>query len=99
MVQRTSRAILLAYVIRFTGMQAVICTDEWRGDLQRAWVHHTVDHGHRVWASNDNGNDNGDGTREVHVDTCQGWRTTVHNVLHPFSGVHNKVSGCVCGNI
>ncbi|WP_162015895.1 MULTISPECIES: transposase [Chloroflexus] len=35
-VQRTSRAILVAHVTRCTGAQAVVCTDDWRGDAQLA---------------------------------------------------------------
>lgn len=54
-VQRISCAILTAHVARDTCTQAVVCTDAWRGDAQLARVHHTVDHGHRVWARDDDG--------------------------------------------
>ncbi|MEJ5301702.1 MAG: hypothetical protein WHS38_12010, partial [Thermodesulforhabdaceae bacterium] len=42
--------------------------------------------GKREWARDDNG----DGKREVHVNTCEGLWTTVRNFLRPFRGVHKK---------
>ncbi len=83
-VQRTSRAILAAHVTRCTGAQAVVCPDEWRGYAQLTRVHHTVDHGHRVWAHDADG----DGIREVHVNTCEKLWTMVRTFLRPFRGVH-----------
>lgn len=40
--------------------------------------------------------DDGDGRREVHVNTMEGLWTSLRNVLRPFRGVHKKyLPGCV----
>lgn len=66
-------------------------SDEWQGyarlpDYGRGHV--TVCHapGRREWARDDDG----DGIREVHVNTLEGLWTGVRNYLRPFRGV-NKV--------
>ena len=46
----------------------------------------TVCHGKGEWARDDDG----DGVREVHTNTCEGSWTTVRNFLRPFRGVHKK---------
>lgn len=52
--------------------------------LERA--HHTVHHGSREWARDDDG----DGIREVHINTTLGLWTSLRNFLRPFRGVHKK---------
>jgi hypothetical protein len=50
-----------------------------------------VCHGEKEWARDD-----GDGIREVHVNTTEGMWTTVRNFLRPLRGVHKKyLSGYV----
>jgi hypothetical protein len=68
---------------------ANVNTDEWRGynglpaiGRDRA----TVCHAAREWARDDDG----DGVREVHVNTLEGLWTGLRNFLRPFRGV-NKV--------
>jgi len=46
-------------------------------------------HGDKEWARDDDG----DGLREVHVNTSEGMWTTVRNFLRPFRGVHKKYLG------
>lgn len=83
-IQRTDAATLLAHVQRFTKRKAIVYTDEWQGynDLPRkqAMVKHRI----KEWARDDDG----DGIREVHVNTLEGWWTSVRNFLRPFRGVH-----------
>jgi transposase len=67
---------------------STVNTDEWRGYwwLNRtAHLHPTVNHapGQREWARDDDG----DGVREVHVNTLEGLWTGVRNFLRPFRGV------------
>ena len=68
-----------------------INTDEWKAyhylpDAQRN--HFTVNHtpGKRVLALDDDG----DGIREVHVNTIEGFWTGLRNLLRPFRGI-NKI--------
>lgn len=70
---------------------ATVNTDEWQGynfvaDTGRAHV--TVCHapGARVWAKDEDG----DGIREIHVNTAEGFWTGLRNFLRPFRGV-NKI--------
>jgi len=74
-----------------TQQGSTINTDEWKAyhhlpDAQRN--HSTVNHtpGKRVWARDDDG----DGVREVHVNTIEGFWTGLRNFLRPFRGV-NKI--------
>jgi hypothetical protein len=61
-------------------------TDEWPGYASLHRPHHTVCHGVKEWARDDDG----DGIREVHTNTIEGLWTTVRNFLRPFRGVHKK---------
>jgi len=70
---------------------ATINTDEWGAynHLDKAGrIHVTVCHtpGKRIWAKDEEG----DGIREVHVNTSEGFWTGLRNFLRPFRGV-NKV--------
>lgn len=51
--------------------------------------HQTVQHGIKEWARDDDG----DGIREVHVNTIEGLWTTLRNFLRLFRRVHKKYLG------
>ena len=78
---------------------AILYTDEWRGYLPVAdklqTRHSTVHHGravdgHREWARDDDG----DGIREVHCNSCEGAGTGLRTFLRAFRGVHKKHLAC-----
>jgi transposase len=48
--------------------------------------HATVAHGGREWARDDNG----DGQREVHCNTCEGAGAALRTYLRAFRGVHKR---------
>ena len=85
-VERTDKVTLQSHVERFTRPGARVYTDEWRGynGLQRSRA--VVNHGQKEWARDDDG----DGHREVHINTAEGMWTDVRNFLRPFKGVHKK---------
>ena len=69
-----------------TAPGATLNTDEWRayGRVAELGVGHiTVNHGAGEWARDDDG----DGIREVHVNTMEGTWTGLRNFLRPFRGV------------
>ena len=54
--------------------------------------HATASHGQREWARDDDG----DGIREVHTNTCEGMWAGLRTFLRPFRGVHKQfLSGYV----
>lgn len=78
-------------VLKATQPGSTVNTDEWGaynhlGEADR--IHVTVCHtpGKRVWAKDEDG----DGIREVHVNTSEGFWTGLRNFLRPFRGV-NKI--------
>jgi transposase-like protein len=82
---------LQPHVDDFCAPKATVNTDEWQGynrvadsGRSRVSVCHTP--GARVWAKDLDG----DGVREVHVNTAEGFWTGLRNFLRPFRGV-NKV--------
>lgn len=82
---------LQPHVEAFSALGATVNTDEWRGynrvagsGRSRVCVCHTP--GARVWAKDLDG----DGVREVHVNSIEGFWTGLRNFLRPFRGV-NKV--------
>jgi len=84
-------ADLQPHVEAFTVPQATINTDEWGGYNrveESGRMHVSVCHtpGARIWAKDLDG----DGKREVHVNTAEGFWTGLRNFLRPFRGV-NKV--------
>lgn len=85
-VKRADKASLLPHVHRCTDKEATLYTDEWRSYERVARLHHTVNHGSKEWARDDDG----DSIREVHVNTIEGLWTTLRNFLRPFRGVHKK---------
>jgi transposase len=91
-VHHTDKETLVHHVHTFTLADAVVFTDEWRSYNHIVRIHATVCHSQKEWARDDDG----DGIREVHVNTAEGMWTTVRNFLRPFRGVHKKhLSGYV----
>ncbi len=85
-VGHSDRLTLEGLVQATTVAGAVLNTDEWRAynrvpELGRGHV--TVNHGAGEWARDDDG----DGVREVHVNTMEGTWTGLRNFLRPFRGV------------
>jgi len=86
MVHHTDKATLETHVEQFTTQDTQVYTDEWQGynDLDR--LHATVCHAKKEWARDDDG----DGIREVHINTVEGMWTLVRNFMRLFRGVHKK---------
>jgi transposase len=87
LVQHSTRQELEPLVTTFTQDQAVVNTDEWGaydhlGETGR--TRQAVCHGQREWARDDDG----DGIREVHINTMEGIWTGLRNFLRPFRGVN-----------
>ena len=85
-VEHSDRVTLEAVVQATTVPGSTLNTDEWRAygrvpELGRGHV--TVNHGAGEWARDDDG----DGVREVHVNTMEGTWTGLRNFLRPFRGV------------
>ena len=92
MLKHADKANLLPHVHGCTGEEATVYTDEWRSYERVERRHHTVNHGEGEWARDADG----DGIREVHINTIEGLWTTLRNFLRPFRGVHKKyLSGYV----
>ena len=84
----SSEAELKAVVESATRAEATVNTDEWRGydwldqtDHLHPRVNHTPTQ--REWARDEDG----DGVREVHTNTIEGFWTGLRNFLRPFRGV------------
>ena len=91
-VQRTDGRTLERHVAAYTQPEAVVNTDEWQGYNHIARARVTVNHRVDEWARDDDG----DGVREVHVNTTEGLWTSLRNYLRPFRGVHKAhLSGYV----
>jgi len=91
-VKHTNGKTLKQHLARFTPPHAVVNTDEWKGYNRIERQHVTVQHGEHEWARDDDG----DGLREVHVNTAEGMWTGTRNFLRPFRGVHKDfLSGYV----
>ena len=92
----TTNETLQPVVTEDTAQEATLCTDEnrsylWleRGDEPRE--HKAIDHS-ETWAEDRDG----DGHREVHVNTIEGIWTSLRNRLRLFRGVHKEyLSGYV----
>jgi transposase len=85
-VHHTDEETLHNHVHTYTQFHAQVYTDEWQGYNHIIRPHAKVYHGAHEWARDDDG----DGIREVHVNTLEGMWTTVRNFLRPFRGVHKK---------
>lgn len=90
--QHTDSQTLQKHMARFTLPTAVANTDEWKGYNQIERQHVTVKHGEHEWARDDDG----DGIREVHINTAEGMWAGTRNFLRPFRGVHkDHLSGYI----
>ena len=91
-VWHTDGKTLRSHVHQYTRPIAEVNTDDWTGYTQLERVQHIVNHGHSEWARDDDG----DGIREVHINTAEGMWTGTRNFLRPFRGVHKRyLSGYV----
>ena len=61
-------------------------TDEWQSYRGSHPGHATVSHGGREWARDDDG----DGRREVHCNSCEGAGAALRTYLRAFRGVHKQ---------
>lgn len=84
--KRTTKQILHRHVETFTHSRTTCYSDEGHGYTRLRRPHGTVSHGKKEWARDDDG----DGIREVHINTIEGLWTTLRNFLRPFRGVHKK---------
>ena len=85
-VRNSDRLTLEGLVQVATSPGSTLNSDEWTGyarvpELGR--THATVNHSGGEWARDDDG----DGIREVHVNTMEGTWTGLRNFLRPFRGV------------
>lgn len=62
----------------------LLASDEWRAYTGVHRNHHTVAHARGEWARDDDG----DGRREVHCNTCEGVGAALRSFLRTFRGVH-----------
>ena len=90
-VAHTDQSTLEAHVLETTLPATVVNTDEWAGyhRLNRCQrIHQTVCHGfkNREWARDDDG----DGIREVHTNSIEGFWTGLRNFLRRFRGVNKR---------
>jgi hypothetical protein len=85
-VHHTDQKTLEKQVHSFTQVGVTVNTDEWQGYTHIIRPHVTVCHADKEWARDDDG----DGIREVHINTVEGMWTTVRNFLRPLRGVHKK---------
>lgn len=86
MVKRTDSQTRCDQVEQFTQPAAHLYTDEWQGYNKVNRAHSTVCHARKEWARDDDG----DGIREVHINTVEGIWTLVRNFIRLFRGVHKK---------
>ncbi len=83
-VRNTKGRTLRAHVHQFTGEGTHVYTDEYDSYNHLERPHASVRHGHSEWARDDDG----DGIREVHTNTCEGMWAGLRTFLRPFRGVH-----------
>lgn len=65
---------------------SLLYTDEWQSYRGSHPCHATVCHGVHEWARDDDG----DGRREVHCNTCEGAGAALRTYLRAFRGVHKR---------
>ncbi len=99
LVHNANRKNLEALIIQHLpiGAELRVNTDEWRsyGQITRfGLIHQTVNHSIREWARDDDG----DGIREVHVNSCEGSGTGLRNFLRRFRGVHKTYLDQYCAS-
>lgn len=91
-MKNTQGKTLCPFVERFTQAEATLYTDEYDSYNRLQRIRHTVCHGKNEWARDDDG----DGVREVHVNSNEGGWTGLRNFLRYYRGVHKAyLSGYV----
>jgi transposase-like protein len=92
--EHSDQETLNKFVVKMTRRGTLVYTDEWAGydrlprlGRGRAAVGHAP--GRREWARDDDG----DGVREVHNNTLEGFWTGLRNFLRPFRGVNKWFLG------
>lgn len=91
-MKNTQGKTLCPFVERFTQTEATLYTDEYNSYNRLKRIRHTVCHGNNEWARDDDG----DGIREVHVNSNEGGWTGLRNFLRLYRGVHKAyLSGYV----
>jgi transposase len=68
------------------GDSSTLYTDEWQSYRGSHPAHATVCHGVHEWARDDDG----DGRREVHCNSCEGAGAALRTYLRAFRGVHKR---------
>jgi transposase len=66
--------------------RTILYTDEWQSYRGSHSAHAAVRHSVREWARDDDG----DGQREVHCNTCEGAGAALRTYLRGFRGVHKR---------
>ena len=91
-MKNTKGVTLCSFVEQFTKPEATLYADEYDSYNRLKRVRLTVRHSDNEWARDADG----DGIREVHVNSNEGGWTGLRNFLRPFRGVHKKyLSGYV----
>jgi len=85
-VHHTDQKTLEKHIHHFTLPKAHCSTDEWLGYHHILRTHATVSHAEYEWARDDDG----DGIREVHINTCEGMWADVRTFLRPFKGINKR---------
>ena len=85
-MKNTQGATLCPFVERFTNPEAILYTDEYDSYNKLKRLRLTVCHSDKEWARDADG----DGIREVHVNSSEGGWSGLRNFLRPFRGVHKK---------
>ncbi len=75
---------MCAFVERFTKPEATLYTDEYQSYNKLQRIRLTVCHAQNEWARDADG----DGVREVHVNSNEGGWVGLRTFLRPFRGVH-----------
>lgn len=86
MVKHTDGKTLCVHVAQFTQDDPQLYTDEWQGYNHVVRPHATACHAQKEWARDNDG----DGIREVHINTVEGMWTLVRNFMRLFRRVHKK---------
>jgi hypothetical protein len=84
--RRVDARTLHSLVAQFTRPGAALHTDTWNGYNGVPRLRRAVDHQHNEWARDADG----DGEREVHVNTLEGLWAQVRTFLRRFRGVHKR---------
>jgi transposase len=86
-LSRADAATLHPLVETLSQPEATLHSDTWNGYNGVARQRLTVDHGRNEWARDADG----DGLREVHINTLEGLWMHLRSFLRPFRGVHKKL--------